>query len=502
MPRTAGKVDQLRNPNSIYMQSYALYVRDHWQVSRSVTLTYGLRWERYPFPTKDNSGINRFNPADGNIYTGGLSGVPHNTGAASGVGNFLPRVGVSWRYNDKTVVRGGYGQSLDPRPFIDFRNAYPVVNAWAMPAISFNGVTNGFIPVTTLRNGLINTSPAPDLSAGIIRLPANSGTTTYPDTPMRKVIHSWNLIIERELPWKMIAQAGYVGTRAIGQMGFININAGAPGTGTAGRPLFPLFGLTADINEIIPYGNTTYDAMQTQLTRRWGGSLFGSVFTWSKTINFADNDGNPRIQYLPEKQHNRGLAGYHRKFNSQTYWVYDLPLGKGHNYANSGVLSKILGGWQVNGTMSLMSGSPINVTQDTAANLLAGGSGQYPVLLGPVAINHNFTPGLSVAGQDPSRWRYFDTTAYAAENGARFGSGGRDQIIGPGFWNVDMGLYRTFTINERFKFQLRGEAFNALNHPNFANPGSNQSSSGAFGYVTSTTGQGSRLFRFGARFTF
>jgi len=503
LPRTAGKVDQLRNPNSIHMQSYALYARDHWQITRNITLSYGLRWERFPFPTKDNTGINRFDPADGNVYTGGLSGVPENTGAASGPGNFLPRVGLAYRYKDKTVFRGGWGRSLDPRPFIDFRNAYPVVNAWAMPAISFNGVTNPFIPVTTLRIGLISGSPPPDLTQGILKLPANSGTTTYPKTPMRKEIDSWNFIIERELPWNLVGQVGYIGTRAHGQMGFININAGAPGTGTAGRPLFQLFGLTADINEILPYGDTTYDAMQTQLTRRWHGSIFGSVFTWSKTINYADNDANPRIQYLPAKQHNRGLASYHRKFNSQTYWVYDLPAGKGHKFADGGALSKLLGGWQVNGTMSIMSGAPINVTQDTAGNLLAGGSGQYPDLVKPtVAINHNFTPGLPVAGLDPNLFRYFDVTAYATENGAVFGSGGRNQIIGPGFWNVDMGLYRTFTFTERFKFQLRGEALNALNHPNFSNPGSNQSAAGAFGYITSTTGQGSRIFRFGARLEF
>jgi hypothetical protein len=485
------------------MQSYALYFRDHWQINRKVTLTYGMRWERYPFPTKDNTGINRFDPADGNIYTGGLSGVPHDSGAASGVGNFLPRIGIAWRLNDTTVVRGGFGQSLDPRPFIDFRNAYPIVNAWAMPAISFNGATNGFIPVTTLRLGLINTGPVPDLTAGILRLPANSGTTTYPKTPQRKNINSWNIILQRELPWKFVGEIGYIGTRANGQMGFININAGAPGTGTAGRALFAQFGFTADINEIIPYGDASYDAMQASLVRRFGGSIIGTVFTWSKAINFADNDANPRIQYLPEKQHNRGLAGYDRPYNSQTYWVYDIPLGKNHHYLNSGILSKIFADWQVNGTMSIQSGTPINVTQDTAANLLAGGSGQYPNLVKPVVnINNNFTAGLPVAGLDPNLFRYFDTTAYAAENGAKFGSAGRNQIRGPGYFNIDAGLYRLIRFNERFSLQFRAEALNALNHPNFSNPGSNQSNAGAFGYITSTTGQGSRIFRFGARFQF
>ena len=152
-------MDQLRNPNSVWWQQYALYARDHWQISRKLTLTYGLRWERFPVPRKDNTGINRFDPDTGQVFTGGLSGVPFDTVAQSpDAGLFLPRIGIAYRLNDKTVIRGGYGQSADPRPFQEVRNAYPIANIWSMPAIRFNGVDNAFIPVTTLRQGLINTS--------------------------------------------------------------------------------------------------------------------------------------------------------------------------------------------------------------------------------------------------------------------------------------------------------------------------------------------------------
>src|SRR5262249_25088088 len=156
--------------------------------------------------------------------------------------------------------------------------------------------------------GLIDTSTPPDLTQGILKLPLNSGTTTYPKDEKRKYIQSWNLTVERELPSKFTGQVSYVGTRAVGQMGYININAAAPGTGNAGRAGAG-FGLTADIVAILPYQTATYDALQATLNRRLANSILGLTYTWSKAINFADNDANPRIQYYPEAIRNRGLAG-------------------------------------------------------------------------------------------------------------------------------------------------------------------------------------------------
>ncbi|HYJ48049.1 MAG TPA: hypothetical protein VEV81_15670, partial [Pyrinomonadaceae bacterium] len=498
LPTSAGKVDQLRNPNSVWWTQMAFYARDHWQIGRRVTLTYGLRWERFGVPRKDHTGINRFDPDTGLIYTGGLSGVPFNSGARTGPGQFLPRVGIAFRWNDKTVLRGGYGQSADPRPFQDVRNAYPIANIWSMPTIKFNGVDNTFIPVTTFRQGLINPSTPPDLSQGILPLPANTGTTTFPKDPRRKEIHSFNFLIERELPWKITGQVGYVGTRAVGQMGFININAGPPGTGSAGRPLAVKFGLIADINEIIPYGTTTYDSLQALFRRRFGSSLFGTAYTWSKTINYADNDGGPRIQYLPEKQRNRGPAGYDRTHNLQSYFVYDLPFGKGQRWAQGSWAGKALGGFQVSGVMSVMSGLPFYVIQGNGFQLNAGGSGQVPdQIKSEVAILGGIGRG------NP----YFDTTAYKAVNipagqPQRFGSAGRNNLRGPGFFETDLSIFRTFSISESVKFQLRAEALNATNHANFALPQADINNAD-FGFITSTYGPNqSRQWRFGARFSF
>ena len=504
LPTGAGKVDQLRNPNSVWWKQYALYARDHWQIGRRVTLTYGLRWELFGVPRKDHTGINRFDPDTGKVVTGGLSGVDFNSGARSGTGQFLPRIGLAFRWNDKTVLRGGYGQSADPRPFQDVRNAFPIANIWSMPSARFDFgdgrglVDTNFIPVTTLRAGLINSSTPPDLNQGIISLPANTGTTTFPKDPRRKEIHSFNFMIERELPWRFVGQVGYVGTRAKGQMGFININAGPPGGGNAARPLAVKFGLVADINSIQPYGDLTYDSLQAQFTRRWASSLFGTSYTWSKTINFADNDQGPRIQYVPEMQRNRGLASYDRTHNLQMYGVYDLPFGKGQRWANDGVASKVFGGFQISGTASVWSGLPFYIIQGNGRQLSAGGSGQVP---------DQVKPEVAILGGIGRGNPYFDRTAFVEVNipngqTQRFGTTGRNTLRGPGFFETNLSVFRTFSITESVKFQLRAEALNATNHANFANPQADINNAD-FGFITATTGPNqSRQWRLGMRLNF
>ena len=115
LPTSAGKVDQLRNPNSFRMKAYAAYVQDTWQVTHALTFTYGLRWEIYPFPTRGGGlGVSRFDPADGNVYNGGVGDVPVDTGASSGSGRLLPRAGVG--LSPRRQDGGSRGLRPDPRP--------------------------------------------------------------------------------------------------------------------------------------------------------------------------------------------------------------------------------------------------------------------------------------------------------------------------------------------------------------------------------------------------
>jgi hypothetical protein len=233
--------------------------------------------------------------------------------------------------------------------------------------------------------------------------------------------------------------------------------------------------------------------LQATLNRRWTASLFGLAYTWSKAINYADNDANPRIQYMPEAERNRGPAGYDRPHNLQGYFVWQLPLGRSQRWLSDGVGSRLLGGFQLTGLFSVMSGTPFYVVQNTAPGLNAAGSGQVPNQVLP-AVRYMNGVGLG----NP----YFDTAAFAPETGARFGSVGRNNLRGPGFKNMDLSLFRTFPLKEPLSMQLRLEVLNAFNHPNFANPNSNISDPSTFGFITATTGTAQRTLRLAARLSF
>jgi outer membrane receptor protein involved in Fe transport len=515
----AGKVDQLVIPNSIYMETYSAYVQDTWQVNRDLTLALGVRWERRAWPTRpDGKGVNRFEPSDGFVYVGGYGDTPQDTGASVGPGQLLPRAGFTYRFHEKTVVRGGYAMAGDPTTFAQFRDAYPTVFVWQMPAINFNGAQNAFIPVTSFRQGLIAPAGAPDLNQGKLPLPRGTGLNNYPKEPERGHIHSFNFTVQHEFaPW-ITAQAAYVGTRAIGQMQYVNINAGAPGCGDACRPLVlqGLTNVTGNINMYEPYGDTVYDGLQAQLRVRSNSAQGGVSYTLSKTTNYADNGGGnaagagaPRIQYLPEKERNKGLAGYDRTHNFQAFGAWNLPFGQNERWATSGVGAALLGGWQFNGVVSVMSGTPIYIIQNTGFNLNAAGSAQVP---DRVKDNVQTFPGNQVnrppAGADPNQYQYFDRSAYQAVNipagqPQRFGNSPRNELRGPGFWNVDLGLFRSFDLPHNVRMQLRFEALNAFNHPNFGNPGNNISDAGTFGFITGTTGNyGERNVRLGVRVSF
>ncbi|MEO6723959.1 MAG: TonB-dependent receptor, partial [Blastocatellia bacterium] len=494
LPQSLGKDLQFINPAAVRMPSWGFYGRDQWQVNRKLTLNFGVRYEYYPFATRDHRGGERYDPITNKVFIGGVGGTPENAGVDVGKGQLAPRFGIAYRLTEKTVVRAGYGISVDPNSFRNLRDAYP-----ATISLQVSGAST-LQAAGTLKTG-IPAVALPDLTQGTITLPAAVGTQTFPEVFNRGYIQSFNLTIQREIGYGFIAQAAYVGSRAIRQTANVNINAAGPGGGNAGRALAN-FGRTANINLLTPFNTATYNSLQTQLTRRIStSSILGLSYTYSKAIGYADNsDSGLTFNWVPAWERNRAVTNFDRPHNLQIYAVYELPFGHGKRWAQDGLANWLAGGWQLNGVFSKLSGTPFTVTSSGTSLNAPGNTQTADQVKADVQI-------LGKVGRGQS---YFDPAAFAPVTSVRFGTSGRNTLRGPGLTNLDASLFRDFKLTERFKLQFRVEVFNVTNTPAFNNPGANASSPTTVagvttlnGYTEITSAQATeRQFRFALKLSF
>jgi hypothetical protein len=509
VPDRVGKVVQNSNPNSLRFRTWSWYVRDRWQITPKLTMTYGLRWEYYPFAVTDHGGAKLFDPKTGNVLICGNGSVPMDCGVDVGHGQFVPRFGLAYRLGSKMVIRGGYGMSADSNNWRFLRNNWPLVSnadvqgsSSFYPSASLTGET--LAPYPGLRVG-IPAASVPDLSSGIIPLPTNVGIGggTVPFNFRRGYIHSYNLTLQREFAG-YVAEAAYVGTRGIRTLTNENINAAPINGGNPGRALFSVANKNwGDANCLCPDTNSYYDGLQTKLTRRMsGGLMLGVVYTLSKAINSDDNEevsgtfgvngGFLFWAYPAYRNRNKALASFDRTHNLAMYGSYEFPFGANKRWANSGIAGVLAGGWQLNWTLIRTSGNPLTLGGG-GAQVNAPGNIQTPDQIGPISIGGGIGPtqikGQSVtcAATDLS-CHYWDPASFRAVPGTeiRFGTAGRNMIRGPGYFNLDASLFRDFKITERIKFQLRMETFGVTNTPHFGNPGTDVTNTAAFGIITGT----------------
>jgi hypothetical protein len=390
-----------------------------------------------------------------------VGGVPTSTGVDVGLGQLAPRLGVAWRLGEKTVLRGGFGITIDPNSFRYLRDAYPAVISLQITQ------PNTYSTAGSLRQGLPPVI-GPDLSQGMIDLPKDVGDTTFPQNYNRGYIKSYNVTLQRELPGRFTGQVAYVASRATRQTALLNVNASdSAGTGQAGRQLFLTEGRTADIKMMLPFEPATYDSLQARLVRSFRGGSFGSSFTFSKAINYADNsDSGPSWNGPSMYSRNKAQASFNRPKNLQVYFVQPMPFGRNHRFLSHGILSRVTGGWQLNGIFSLMQGKPFTVASSaTTVNTV-----------GNAQTADQVKEDVEFYGAIGRGERYFDPNAFAPPGGIRFGTSGRNILFGPGVTNLDSSLFRSFRVKERATVQFRYEVFNVTNTPAFGNPGATASS--------------------------
>jgi len=485
----SGKAIALQNPNALRWSQWAWYLRDQWQVTPNLTATLGVRWEAYPFGYSDNGkGLRYLDLKTGNVLIGGYGNIPRDDGVDVGSGQFLPRVGFAYRLTSSTVVRTGYGINADSNNWRDFRNAYPANvfvdnitgNSNAIAVTSLTGLNASVASgAKTLPTGVVLT-PLPNLSSGVIPLPLNVGTTTIPQPFRRGYIHNFNFMLEQE--WKgFVLNTGYVGARGIRPLVQLNMNASPVGTGNAGGLLSQALGktITGGITGLVPFKNSFYDSMQTKLTRRFhDGSIAGVSWTWSKTIDYADNDdlGSVMFAYPAYWEKGRAVAGFDRTHNISIYGVMQLPFGKGERWAQTGIGNAILGGWQISPLINYLSGLPFSVTCPGALN--AVGSSQTCDLVAPFRLLNGKPNRDGICALGDLSCRYFDPSSFAAplitgNANAHFGNTNRNEFRGPGYFGMNLSLARQIKLTERFALQLRADAINFTNTPHFANPAAN-----------------------------
>jgi hypothetical protein len=475
-PSQTGKVTQYTNPIALRFSNWAAYARDQWQATRSLTVDYGMRWEYYPIYAHDHFGAVRFDPATDNILVGGYGGIPWNTGANASKKNFAPRIGAAYRLNDKTVIRGGYGISVDPDNMRNQRNQYPaIVNQVYQPANSYQFISYAGIPNSdgASQVALSDGIPLPNfpiISTGTIKPSPTASLTTYlPSVSTvtfaqdfnRGYYQTWNFFVQRQFSPTLNAQVGYVGTHGVHTMMGVNINGSAPGTGNNGRQLYP--NVTSDMNEYEPFGFMTYEGLQATVRKQIKSSIFGASYAFSKAIDNTNGDNGDGtlwrvypLSYNLDKQ----LSGINRQQTLSVYWVYNLPFGKGQKLLSSGPMSYIVGGWQVSGTMSRYTGLPFTV--GTSASLNAGGQGASATQINPV---------VQILGGHDANHPYFDGSAFTNPAPGVLGTTGRNLLIGPGYFQMNASIMKTFAFKEeKVKFQLVGEAYNLTNTVVFANP--------------------------------
>ena len=494
---------------------YAFYLRDRWQASDKLTVSYGVRFERYPLMHRASRGIEQIDwPAALNgqglfVKLGGLGGNAQDLGIKMKYPWAVPRVGVAYRLDENNVIRAGYGMTIDPIPFSrPLRGFYPLTIAQSFPGI------NPFTPAATLDQGIPPLN-GPDLSTGRVPLdPSADMRSIGPTNEMtRGYIHSWNAVYERKLPGSFIASVGYVGTATVDQIADIDLNASAPGLGQAGRPFYKYGNRVALTSYWDGWLDAHYNSLQVSVNRPFtNGLLVKAAYTLSRAINETDDDGWAGLTfYRPRadlnlsnldawrdaaKAMNKALAGYDRTHNLQVGFVAQLPFGRN---GQGGAINPVIKDWQLNGILSAYSGTPFNVTAPGDSLNAPGNGTQTADLVGTV----NRTGSVEL---DPSRGTvtmpFYDTSAWKAVTEPRFGNTGRNSVRGPGAHTIDLSIFRNFPFATHSKIEARMEIFNLFNSPVFNNPTGNVTSRN-FMRITSTPGLVfDRQIQFGLRLAF
>jgi carboxypeptidase family protein len=487
------------------------FASDKWQATPKLTLDLGLRWDFYPPATpKEKGGFSNYIPTNNTLVLAGIGSNPENLGMKTQYKYFAPRTGFAYRVRPDTVIRGGFGISYTPFPDNTYAYNYPIRANNSYQPVS----TSGFAPavlgdgttVATFSAGFPAPVPVPIPDSGIIQLPT-VGTTLLEKQLIAQVYtyinlnyknpyaDSWNLVLQQALPWDLSMQLAYVANHGTNISGAPNINVPSYyGGGAFSDPENHdingnlTFGRTAATNEFFLGFSSNYQSLQAQLNKRFSrGLTFTSAFTWGKGLGYISGDDgglmffiNPRRNYAPND--------YDRTLNYEESFTYELPFGRGHQFANHGVMAQIVGGWRLSGIISAVSGLPFTITAN-GGTLNTPGTQQTATALKP--FHKTGKIGSSTPWFDPSSFAQpSGCTGQTPCNNPGLGNTGRNQFRGPGYIQDNFSIFKRFTVYHESGLEVRLDAFQLSNTPQFGQPNGSCCGSSSFGTITGTLGSG------------
>lgn len=521
------------NQNNYVEKYFAPYVEDSWRVRQNLTLNFGLRWDFRTVPYEESNKffwLDTANPkgglcfADPALATDGVA--PQGNGLYRYCGRrspanpglyhpFAPRFGFAWQPfgGNKTVVRGGYGIFYDSpkgREIDDSGDIYPFeVRSTFTPQTQPTSpkLTNQLFPVFT--------AIQPVTPQDITFLAVIQG-----ESPHNPYVQQWSLDVQRQLAPNTVLDVGYSGSKGTHLLTRTDISQALP-------PSDPSFCSAQDANGKFininngdcpiatrrPYANFTgtyidsefqgvssYDSANINLTRRTDSMVMQASYAWSHSLDDKSaaagigdsgqgyqgflNNHDPKLDY--------GTSDYDVNQRFVANFVYQLPFGHGKRFGST--INKfadgVLGNWRVGGIVTLQRGFPFTIYASDPFGLLGNVAGYNRAN----QVGEPFTSGTRNISN------YFNKSAFAQPLPAHFGQLGRNTFRGPGLHTFDMNIAKDFPIGERVRLELRLEAFNTFNTPQFGNPNTTLTNPN-FGVISGTTVD-NRELQWGAKIIF
>lgn len=517
-------------------KGFSLFAGDTWRVTPKLTISPGIHWEVDPPPLDARDHFSYFDPNLPNPGAGNLPGAIAFAGHGAGrsgrrfpedtwYGGFAPRIGLAYALTAKTVVRSGYGIFYDNANMPGWSGGISQdgYNATAVFGSSQGGTQAAFV----LSNGLPSNHPVPP---NLVPTFDNGGNAAVyrPRTANRLPYgQQWNLTVEHEFTGRDYVSASYVGTkgtRLLSQIGPINVvdprflalgtqlndtfqpgqtevdgvpapfadfatvvTGCAPSVAQALRPFPQYCNTIPGLNE--NQGSSSYHAFQLKAEHRFSKGLWALLsYTNSKLItnaDFAESLLSPTYFSPFERSRNRSLAIEDVPQALNIAYNYELPFGRGKAWLSQGggLLNAVLGGWTFNGVYRVQSGIPFQISSSNC-NVPS----QFIDFCSPALL-----PGANPFLQSPTHFDpstlVLNVNSFEPAAGFNFytGRGPRVQNFRqPGYSDFDIGLQKSVQISERFRFQLRGDAFNVFNAHHFNNVGTFIQSGGSGGSAFNT----------------